>query len=80
MVSRKGRLGKRVELVRQVIREVTGLAPYEKRILELLKTGGSKENKKSLKIAKKRLGTHSRGLRKRELLEDYLRQQRKRKE
>ncbi len=79
-ISKKGKLGKRVDFIRQLIREVTGLAPYEKRIVELLKVGGSKETKKALKVAKSRLGTHRRGLKKRELLEEYVRQQRKKKE
>jgi len=33
----KGKLGKRVALVRNIIKEVAGLAPYEKRLSELLK-------------------------------------------
>lgn len=70
---RKGSLGKRVSLIREIIREVTGLAPYEKRIVELLKVGGAKESKKALKMAKRRLGTHRRALKKRELLEEYVR-------
>lgn len=76
-VLRKGRKGKRVTLIRQIIREVTGFAPYEKRILELLKTGLSKDSKKALKVCKQRLGTHLRGKKKREELEEVLRQQRK---
>jgi len=38
-----------------------------------LKVGGAKESKKALKMAKRRLGTHRRGLKKRELLEEYVR-------
>lgn len=76
-VLRKGRKGKRVALIRQIVREATGFAPYEKRIIELMKTGTSKDNKKALKLCKKRLGTHLRGKRKRDELEEVLRQQRK---
>lgn len=53
----KGRLGKRTGLVRKVIRDVSGFAPYEKRVMDLLKAGG-KDEKKALKLCKKRLGTH----------------------
>jgi large subunit ribosomal protein L36e len=75
---RRGHLSKRVDLVRQVIREVAGFAPYEKRIIELLRIGGSKESKRALKMAKARLGTHRRGVLKRAALEEALRAQRKR--
>ena len=74
---RKGTLGKRVNFVREVVREVAGFAPYEKRIIEFLKTGQAKDQKKALKLAKKRLGTLIRGKRKRDELENILRLQRK---
>lgn len=76
-VSRKGIRGKRVGTVKSIIQSVCGLAPYEKRIVELLRVGQSKESKKALKIAKSRLGTHSRGKRKRELLDNYIKDQKK---
>merc|ERR1712043_80226 len=62
----KGTLGKRVAVVREVIREVVGLAPYEKRLLDILKTGANNPDKKVYKMAKSRLGTHRRALRKRD--------------
>jgi len=74
---RKGKLGKRTAFVREVVQEVTGFAPYEKRIIELIKTGQAKDGKKALKLAKKRLGTLIRGKRKRDELENVVRLQRK---
>lgn len=68
----QGRLGKRSGLVRAVIRQVSGFAPYEKKIMELLQTGGAKEDKRALKLAKKSLGTHRRGTKKREALREIV--------
>lgn len=48
------RLGKRVKFVRDLIKEVAGLAPYEKRIIELLKVG---KDKRALKVAKKKVSS-----------------------
>lgn len=61
------------ELVNSVIEEVCGFAPYEKRILELLRVG---KDKRALKFAKKRLGTHLRAKRKREEMSEALRNKR----
>eukprot|EP00245_Coleochaete_scutata_P006430 TRINITY_DN20871_c0_g1_i1.p2 TRINITY_DN20871_c0_g1~~TRINITY_DN20871_c0_g1_i1.p2 ORF type:complete len:108 (+),score=33.12 TRINITY_DN20871_c0_g1_i1:61-384(+) len=71
--ARKGKLGKRVSAVRKLIREVVGFAPYEKRITELLKVG---KDKRALKVAKKKLGTHLRAKRKREEMTNVLRKMR----
>jgi len=62
--QRKGKLGRRVALIREVVREIAGYAPYEKRIMELLKGGGSNPQKRAAKFAKRRLGTHIRAKRK----------------
>ena len=60
-VNRKGVLSKRTKFVRSLVREVVGLAPYEKRICELLKNS---KDKKAKKLAKRRLGTLKRAKRK----------------
>merc|ERR1719364_78265 len=62
---RKGYKSQRNALVKEVVREVVGFAPYERRMIELLKIGSAGTVKRALKLAKKRLGTHKRGLNKR---------------
>ena len=64
---------KRVTFVRSLIREVAGFAPYEKRITELLKVG---KDKRALKVAKRKLGTHKRAKKKREEMAGVLRKMR----
>uniref|UniRef100_A0A6B2E5S3 60S ribosomal protein L36 n=1 Tax=Phlebotomus kandelakii TaxID=1109342 RepID=A0A6B2E5S3_9DIPT len=65
---------KHTKFVRDVVREVVGHAPYEKRCMELLKVS---KDKRALKFLKRRLGTHIRGKRKREELSNILTQMRK---
>ncbi|PJF18904.1 Ribosomal protein L36e [Paramicrosporidium saccamoebae] len=48
---RKGGISKRVKFIRDLVREVTGFAPYERRILELLKNS---KDKRARKLAKRR--------------------------
>ena len=69
---RKGKLNKRVTFVREVITEVAGFSPYEKRCLELLKVG---KEKRCLKLLKAKLGTHKRAKSKREQISGELRKQ-----
>jgi large subunit ribosomal protein L36e len=73
--SKKGKLGKRVKLIRQVIGEVGGVSTYEKRVIEFLKAGSLKDTKRALKLSKKALGTHRRAKLKREALMNLLRTQ-----
>lgn len=54
---RKGALSKRSAFVRSLVREVAGLAPYERRLIELIRNAGEKRAKK---VAKKRLGSFGR--------------------
>eukprot|EP00828_Plagiopyla_frontata_P028177 TRINITY_DN364_c0_g1_i5.p1 TRINITY_DN364_c0_g1~~TRINITY_DN364_c0_g1_i5.p1 ORF type:complete len:129 (+),score=30.40 TRINITY_DN364_c0_g1_i5:164-550(+) len=77
---RRGKLGQRVKMIREVIQEVCGLAPYEKKVMELLKGGTQKSQKKALKITKTRLGTLQRGKKKREEIQEIIRMQQKKKE
>ncbi|RYC62199.1 hypothetical protein CHU98_g3997 [Xylaria longipes] len=61
-VSRtKGHLSRRTAHVRDVVREVMGLAPYERRVIELLRNS---KDKRARKLAKKRLGSFQRGKKK----------------
>jgi len=50
------KLNKRVAFVREIIREVAGYSPYEKRCMELLKVG---KEKRALKVLKNKLGVLS---------------------
>ncbi|EGS17299.1 60S ribosomal protein eL36 [Thermochaetoides thermophila DSM 1495] len=54
----KGHLSKRTAFVRDLVKEVAGsLAPYERRIIELLRNA---KDKRARKLAKKKLGTFGR--------------------
>uniref|UniRef100_A0A672LXH7 60S ribosomal protein L36 n=1 Tax=Sinocyclocheilus grahami TaxID=75366 RepID=A0A672LXH7_SINGR len=67
-------LTKHTKFVRDMIREVCGFAPYERRAMELLKVS---KDKRALKFIKKRVGTHIRAKRKREELSNILAAMRK---
>ncbi|KMZ67974.1 60S ribosomal protein L36 [Zostera marina] len=71
--DRKGKTSKRILMIRSLIREVAGFAPYERRITELLKVG---KDKRALKLAKRKLGTHKRAKKKREEMSNVLRKMR----
>lgn len=76
---KKGKLGKRVALVREVIREVAGLAPFERKMIELIRTGDAGKEKKAVRLARKRLGTHKRAQFKRNEIHEIIRLQKQRK-
>ncbi|KAJ1503710.1 hypothetical protein HMI55_001813 [Coelomomyces lativittatus] len=70
----KGRVSKKTKFVRSVVQEVVGFAPYEKRIMELLKNS---RDKRARKLAKKRLGTLRQAKRKVEYLSNIVTQSRR---
>ena len=57
---RKGRLHPRVKAIREVMTEVTGLSPFQRKMMEMLKTGDSVKEKKAVRLARKRTGSHKR--------------------
>lgn len=64
---------RRLNFIRDVVREVMGFSPYERRVMELLKVG---KEKRALKVCKKRLGSHLRARKKREEMADVVRRSR----
>ena len=59
-----------IRIKKQLISDLCGFAPYEKKIIELLKLGFEK---KALKLGKKKLGNILRSKKKKEILAIYLR-------
>jgi len=68
-VNASRKQGKKVKFIRDLIREVSGYSPYEKRVIELLKVG---LEKRALKYVKRKIGTHHRALHKREELQNVV--------
>ncbi|PHJ16948.1 60s ribosomal protein [Cystoisospora suis] len=74
---RPRKLSPRISSIREIIRQVAGFAPYERRMIELIKIGSAATTKRALKFAKKRLGTHRRGKAKRQELQNVVAAQRR---
>ncbi|KAG7293087.1 60S ribosomal protein L36 [Staphylotrichum longicolle] len=55
--QRKGKSSKRTQFVRSIVKEVAGLAPYERRVIELIRNG---KDKRARKYSKRKLGTFGR--------------------
>uniref|UniRef100_A0A1I7Z5G3 60S ribosomal protein L36 n=1 Tax=Steinernema glaseri TaxID=37863 RepID=A0A1I7Z5G3_9BILA len=70
----KGKVSKKTKVVRELVREVCGFAPYERRTLELLRIG---KDKKALKYLKKRIGKHAAAKRKRDEMQTVIAHSRK---
>ena len=71
-VLAKGRKSQRCTMVREVIREVAGFSPLEKRMLELIRTGVATKEKKAGKMARQKLGTHRRAQHMKHALVDFV--------
>ncbi|ORX38328.1 putative structural constituent of ribosome [Kockovaella imperatae] len=71
---KKGKKTEKKTFVKSVIREVAGFAPYEKRIMELLRNS---KDKRARKFTKKKLGTLLRSKRKVEELSAVIQEQRR---
>jgi len=71
---RKGIASTKTKFVRSVVREVVGFAPYERRVMELLRNS---KDKKARKLTKKRLGTLLRSKRKLEELSGIIQESRR---
>merc|ERR1711874_374684 len=74
---RKGHLSKRCAFVREVIHEVAGHSPLEKKMLEMIRTGVASKEKRAGKLARAKLGTHRRAMHMKNALSDYIVQQRR---
>eukprot|EP00620_Florenciella_sp_RCC1587_P016484 CAMPEP_0182575646 /NCGR_PEP_ID=MMETSP1324-20130603/30980_1 /TAXON_ID=236786 /ORGANISM="Florenciella sp., Strain RCC1587" /LENGTH=101 /DNA_ID=CAMNT_0024791241 /DNA_START=93 /DNA_END=398 /DNA_ORIENTATION=+ len=66
----KGAATAKATLCREVVREVSGLLAYERRLMDMLKIGGASAEKRMYKFAKKRLGSHKRANKKKEDVKD----------
>ena len=53
--NKKGTISKRTKMVRDLVSEVCGLSPYEKRLMDMLKTGGTSSEKRMYKYSKRRV-------------------------
>ena len=71
-VTKKGKLSKRCKAVREVVHEIAGFSPLEKKMLELIRTGVAAKEKKAVKTARAKLGTHRRAQLKRNALVTFV--------
>ena len=64
--------GKHNKFVREVVHELAGWSPYERRAMDIIKLG---KNKIARSFLKKRLGTHKRAMHKLHYLEDVIQEE-----
>jgi large subunit ribosomal protein L36e len=69
---RKGRIHPRIQGVREVVSEICGLMPFERKMVELIKTGIPSKEKRSVKLARRKLGTIRRAKNKKQQIDTYL--------
>ena len=78
--GRKGRAHARNTGVREVIAEICGLMPFERKMVELIKTQIPSKEKRAVKLARRKLGTLRRAKNKKGQMDSYiLAQQRRQK-
>ena len=65
-VDRKRRTSNRVRNIRKLIKGVVGYTSFEKKVIEMNKTGVNKVVKRAFKMVKKRLGSHQRAKKRQE--------------
>ena len=76
---RKGRASKRVTAIRSIVQEIAGFSPYERKMIEMLRTGDATKEKKALKMARHKLGRQFRARRKLDNMGAVLKAQRSKK-
>ncbi|PWN90046.1 putative 60S ribosomal protein L36 [Acaromyces ingoldii] len=72
--NRKGRSSQSKAVVKSVVREVAGFAPYERRAMELIRNS---KDKRARKFIKRRIGTLRRAKGKMEYLTNVIAEQRR---
>ena len=75
--NRKGRATKRTQAIRSLVSEIAGFSPYERKIIEMLRTGDAIKEKKAMKMARRKLGRQFRARRKIDNMQAVLKAQRK---
>ena len=70
--KKKGPSGKRSKFVREVVHELAGWSPYERRAMDLIKL---EKRRAARSFLKKRLGTHKRAIHKLTHLESIIQEE-----
>ena len=73
--QRKGRAHPRAVAIRQVVAEICGMTPFERKMMELIKTGQVSKEKRAVKLAKRKLGSQKRANAKKAQIESFIKAQ-----